>query len=132
MTEEKRRPRGGGAVLLGGERHDPIEPNDPQPEITFDPAVLKTRHAELRWRLAAAADYGEALCANALSPCSRDLAWWICRISNHYANDTEAPLARIQRELTRAEHLWRACTEVEFLESGQWPVEVACDFSSGQ
>lgn len=69
----------------------------------------------LRARLAAAADYGQEVCAAALSPCARDLAWWLCRIGNAHA---EVPADRLQRELTRAERLWRACMEVELLESG--------------
>ena len=101
MPEEKRRPLGDGAVLLGGERPVPTEtPNDPQPGNASDPAIAKARHAKLRSRLAAAADY--------------------------------VPVRRIERELTRAEHLWRACMEIERLESGNWSVEVGHDFSSGR
>ena len=95
MPEEKRRPLGDGAVLLGGERPVPTEtPNDPQPGNASDPAIAKARHAKLRSRLAAAADYAQDLCASALSPCSRDLAWWICRIGNRYADNTEVPVRR--------------------------------------
>jgi hypothetical protein len=73
----------------------------------------------LRARLAAAADYGHEVCSRALSPCSRDLAWWLCRIGDAYAHAADVPLDRLQRELTRAEHLWRACMEIERLESGE-------------
>lgn len=80
--------------------------------------------AQLRRRLAAAADYGQEVCAWALSPCSRDLAWWICRIGNCFAYADGVPASQLQREVKRAEHLWRACMEVEILESGAWGGEV--------
>jgi hypothetical protein len=87
-------------------------------------ALTEAHHASLRARLATAADYGQEVCATALSPCSQDLAYWICRIANRYADDTNAPLSQIQRELRRVEHLWRACMEVERLEFGELPVDV--------
>jgi len=126
MTDAKRRPLGSGAVLLGGEQSVPtVSTLNPQREIRSELAPPDGRHAALRLRLAAAATYGEEVCAWALSPCSRDLAWWICRIARHYADDRHAPLAAIEREIVRVENLWRACMEVETLESGQWPAGVA-------
>ena len=126
MTDAKRRPLGSGAVLLGGEQSVlTATPLNPQREIRSDLAPAGGRHAALRLRLAAAATYGEEVCAWALSPCSRDLAWWICRIARHYADDRRAPLTAIEREIVRVENLWRACMEVEILESGRWPAEVA-------
>src|SRR5690606_4000930 len=80
----------------------------------------KRKAAQLRARLAAAADYGHEVCSRALSPCARDLAWWLCRIGNAFAETDDTSVERLQRELTRAEHLWRACMEIEHLESGEW------------
>jgi len=69
------------------------------------------READLRARLAAAADYGRQKIADTRSACSRDLCWYLIQLA-----DADVPADRLPREVRTAEHLWRAAMEVERLE----------------
>lgn len=65
----------------------------------------------LRSRLASAADYGREKIADTLSPCARDLCWYLVRLSEQNSTDEQLP-----REVKAAEALWRAAMEIERIE----------------
>lgn len=116
MTTERKTP--------GGEAGGVDKSQFDGPDNSENTVPDQVSEEQLRGRLAAAAEYGQEVCSWALSPCSRDLAWWICRIGNFFAYAEGVPVSQLQREVTRAEHLWRACMEVEHLESGALRGEV--------
>lgn len=76
------------------------------------PARIGSDVAQLRSRLAVAADYGREKVAQTRSPCARDLCWFLIRLA-----ESDVPDERLAREVKTAEALWRAAMEVERLDS---------------
>lgn len=74
--------------------------------MTAAPARIGPDLADLRLRIAAAADYAREKIHATRSPCARDLAWLIIQLA-------DVPDDRLAREVKAAEALWRAALEVE-------------------
>lgn len=78
--------------------------------MTAAPARIGADVAQLRSRLAAAAEHGRAKIAETRSPCARDLCWYLIQLA-------ECPDEALPRNVKAATALWRAAMEVERLDA---------------